>query len=165
MTHDLIDTVSELLTAAGYGADCGLHLHRYPYGVIVTWDVGPLVRTTVRAHATESDVTTRASMPGIRMALSTALTSLLDEVGLRAIPHPDGFILARYPGHRRSPRTGLDPADPGDDARPDEVRRAVTAGPARAAGGDGTRVRFLASDQASYITGDIVNATGGTPLQ
>ncbi|WP_329112143.1 hypothetical protein [Streptomyces sp. NBC_01353] len=88
MDKELTEGV-KALAAAGYGPDSGLHLHEHAYGVLITWYADPLVRLTIDAHAADP-----LHMPGLRAALATALTSVLREAGLKAVPQPDGFILA-----------------------------------------------------------------------
>jgi hypothetical protein len=41
---------------------------------------------------------------------------------------------------------------------------AISSGPSRPVGRDGAGLRLLASSNASFITGEIMNATGGAPL-
>jgi NAD(P)-dependent dehydrogenase (short-subunit alcohol dehydrogenase family) len=71
-----------------------------------------------------------------------------------------------HPRQRRGPRSGLDPAHPRHLAGGEGPahRPGLPAWATRPAGGTGPLFVFLASDEPSYIAGEVVGVTGGKPL-
>ena len=109
-----------------------------------------IVNTAVR------QATTRAVADGLRG----------DEGGHRHFTKVSPAGPSAASASTRSARPGVDAADPGDDA----ARQAESFGEQRRWGGPAQPAEiapalvYLASQEPSYVSAEVIGATGGTPL-
>ncbi len=92
VNRDLLHRVESLLADAGYDTDSGLTVIGDGSAVTLVWDVDPLIRPIIDAHAADPDLRTFAEIPGFRSALETALTSVFQSAGLISRPDPGGLL-------------------------------------------------------------------------